>query len=199
MTGIILAGGKNSRMGAKKSLLNINGTTIIENIIEVYRRIFKEIIIVTNTPEDYSYPGIKLFKDIILNKGPMGGLYTGLLRSSYRHCFVAACDMPFIDEKLIRYMANIKDYDAVIPVVDGRYEPLFALYSKSCLDILKKQLDDEKLKIIDFFSKIKLREIHASELCQYDSKLFSFINVNTPGDYEAALSIGKNISRFRNV
>jgi molybdenum cofactor guanylyltransferase len=186
MTGIVLAGGKSSRMGVEKALLNLDGNTIIDKILYVYKRIFQNIIIVTNSPKKYKGCGAKLTKDIVADKGPLGGIYTGLLESKDEYCFVAACDMPFINEELIRYIISMENYDVVVPVLEGKFEPLFALYSKSCLKVLKKQLEEDKLSIADFLLKVNIKEVKIDEIRMFDKQLLSLININTPEDFRAA-------------
>jgi len=187
VTGIILAGGKNKRMGVNKAFLNICGKRIIDNTLSIYRRIFSEIIIVTNNPEDYSYSGVKLIKDIIPGKGSLGGLYTGLVEAKNQYCFVSACDMPFINENLIVYIMSFNGYDIVVPWVEGNYEPLFALYSRDCLRIIERQFDEQNYKISDLFSKVKIKKISVEELKLFDYELRSLININTPKDYKKHL------------
>lgn len=190
VAGVILAGGKNSRMGRNKAFLNVNGSRIIDNTIFIYKGIFEEVIIVTNTPEDYIFPGVLTVRDCIQGGGAMGGLYTGLLEAGKKYCFVTACDMPFLSSSLIRYMAAIRGWDIVAPLIMGHYEPLFALYSKDCLGILKNQLAQGGLKIIDIFPKVRLKEITSDEVRMFDDRLLSLININTPEDFIGALKIG---------
>lgn len=180
MTGIILAGGKNIRMGRKKAFIKIDGIPIIEIILNIFREIFSEIIIVTNTPEDFEYTKVRLVKDRITNKGSLGGLYTGIKEATFDDCFVVACDMPFINLQLINHIIQIKGYDAVVPKIDGRFQPLFSTYSKNCLNVMEQHLSEEKLRISDIFTKIKVREIYENEIRLYDDKLLSLINLNTP-------------------
>lgn len=180
VTGIILAGGKNSRMGRQKAFIEIDGIPIIDIILKIFRELFSEIIIVTNTPKDFEYTKVRLVKDIIPNKGSLGGLYTGIKEAAFDDCFVVACDMPYINLQLIKYIIQIKGYDVVVPQIDNKFEPLFAVYSKNCLKTIKQNLSEERLRILDIFSKVNVREIYESEIRLYDSKLLSLINLNTP-------------------
>lgn len=182
MTGIILAGGKSTRMGRDKAFININGVSIIDNTINVFRKIFSEIIIVSNTPHKYVYTGIRVVSDLIPGSGALGGLYTGIHKACSKKCFAVACDMPFISEELIRYIISITGYDAVIPRVNGYYEPLFSMYSKACEDIIRKQLEAGNFKINDFYSEVNVREVPEDELRLFDETLASFINVNSAED-----------------
>lgn len=186
-TGIILAGGKNSRMGRNKAFIQIRGIRIIDNTIDIFKRIFKEVIIVTNNPEDYEYTKLRLVKDKIPDKGSLGGLYSGIEAAKYKKCFVVACDMPYISEELIRYIISLEGYDIVVPKVSGRLEPLFASYTKSCSDCMREQLENNNLKITYSFSKFKVKELNEEKISIYDKKFLSFININTPQELEKIL------------
>src|SRR3989338_10174791 len=157
MTAIILAGGESSRMGTDKAFLKIGNQPLIKRQIELLRKIFKKIIIVTNSlPKYRGYKGIKIISDIIPHRGPLGGIYSGLLASSSTYNFVVACDMPFINESLIRYMIKNKDdYDVLIPKIDKKFHPLFGIYSKDCLPIIEKRIKQQRLKVSSIFSKVK--------------------------------------------
>ncbi len=82
ITGIILAGGKSTRMGENKSLLSLNGKTVIERVVDLMKSIFKEVILITNTPEEYDFIKIPKYKDIFEYKGPLAGIHSGLTHSN---------------------------------------------------------------------------------------------------------------------
>lgn len=140
MTGIILAGGKNSRMGTNKAFLKLDGILLIERIKAVLNELFPEIIIVTNDPLSYT----RLFSavivtDIYKNKGALGGIYAGLFFASENHAFITACDMPFINKDLIAHLAGLAaNYDIVVPQGADGMQPLHAVYSKNCLAPIKR-------------------------------------------------------------
>ena len=185
MTGIILAGGQSKRMGQDKAFLTINGVTFIDHILKVFRSVFEQIIIISNTPEKYRYANEIVIEDILPEKGPMGGLYTGLYVAKYDRNFVAACDMPFISKQLVEYLIGIQNFDAVVPYVNGRYQPLFAVYAKKCAPLIKIQLDSGNLRISDLFHTIDMKVLNEDELLVFDRNLLSFYNANTPDDYNA--------------
>lgn len=194
MTGIILAGGKNTRLKTAKSFLKIGNETIIENIMTKFKSLFDEIIIVTNNPELFNHLTnhhlTKIVNDVIPDKGSLGGIYSGLVISKSKYNFVVACDMPFINGQLINYMKNNCDgFDVIIPKLKYGYEALHSIYSKNCIGFIKKQLQQNKLKIIDFFPQVKVKEINEDTIKQFDSKLVSFLNINTNADYQQALGI----------
>ena len=204
MTGIILAGGKNTRINTNKSFLNIESKTIIEIIAAKFQEIFDEIIIVTNSFKEYKYLNVQLVKDIIPDKGSLGGLYSGLVNSKNNYNFVVACDMPFLNPDLIKYMENECDnfdpalpkglsmkggVDVIIPKLNSGYEALHSIYSKNCIAPIEKQLKQDNLKITDFFPHVKVQEINEDIIKQFDSQLLSFFNINTDADYQHALNI----------
>lgn len=184
LTGIILAGGKNSRMGTNKAFLQLNGTRLIDRILSVYKNIFSDIIIVTNDPLSYiEFSNVTVVTDIYKGKGALGGIYTGLFFAKNHHAFVAACDMPFINENFIVYLTGkTSGCDVVIPATRDGLQPLHAIYSRNCLPHIKKMLLADQLKIDGLFKKVKPHLIAAEEIQPFNQDNRIFININTPGD-----------------
>ncbi len=185
MTAIILAGGKSTRMkGQDKAFIRINNQFLINRQLRLLKRDFKKIIIVTNSPQKYkSLKGVRVITDFVPHQGPLGGIYSGLLSSETFYNFVVACDMPFINEALIKYMLkNSDNYDAVIPRVDGQNHPLFGVYSKKCLAVIKKLLPENKLRVSDIFPQLKMRFILRREIERFDRRLLSIVNINSKKD-----------------
>ena len=106
LTGIILSGGKSTRMGENKALIPIDGVPIIERIHRLFQELFEEVIIVSNEKHLYKRLSARIVADLLPDKGALGGLYTGLFFSSFHHAFCVACDMPFLNGKLIEYLAG---------------------------------------------------------------------------------------------
>jgi len=187
---IILAGGKNARMGREKAYLRIGERTIIEEQSDTLGRIFDEIIIVANSQNYFKNIDAKVVTDIIPDSGPLGGLYSGLAVSSNIHSFLIACDMPFINLELIDYMIKqIGENDIVIPLSSKGIETLFAVYSLNCLETIRRQIEFRNLKLLDILNFFKVRYISQEEVEKFDPKEFSFFNVNSQKDYEEALKI----------
>ena len=183
ITGIILAGGKNLRMGKNKAFLEINGRRIVDRTKSLFLEIFDEVLLVTNAPLEYVDLNLRTVADLIPDKGSLGGIYTGLFHSSLSRAFVAACDMPFLNQGLIRRLIQLApDYDIVIPKTEDGLQPLHAIYSQRCLPFMEELLRQDNLKIIDFFHKVKKREVPPEEILPFDPQLSSFRNVNTPED-----------------
>lgn len=176
-----------------KAFLRIGQKTIIEREIEVLSTLFSKIIIVTNTPESHEYLRVDLAPDLVLGKGPLGGIYSGLIASKDEYNFVVSCDLPFLNAELISYMIELSNrYDITVVKLNGFMEPLHAVYSKHCLIPIKRQLDRDELKIQSFFGEMKVRYLMNSEIKKYDSKGIAFFNVNAEDDLKKARLIAGN-------
>ena len=181
ITGIILAGGKNLRMGKNKAFLEVNGERIIDRTRNLFLELFDEVLLVTNRLQDYLDLNLRMVADLYTGKGALGGVYTGLFHASHSHAFVAACDMPFLNRDLIRHLIDLSPgYDIVIPKTQDGLQPLHAIYSQKCLPFMEELIRQDNLKIIDFFHRVKKREVPTEEILPLDPNLASFLNVNTP-------------------
>lgn len=184
ITGAVLAGGKSRRFGRNKALERFRGKRLLERAIESVRPFCDTVMVVANEIELYSDVGVMLASDIIPHQGPLGGIYTALLRSPSEWVLVKAVDMPFLIPTLAALLIDAKlGFDAVVPEQDGAYEPLLALYSRRCLPAIARQLgapDDRR--VVGFYRKIKLRVVAEGEWRKVDPDALSFRNANTPSD-----------------
>jgi molybdopterin-guanine dinucleotide biosynthesis protein A len=181
ISGIILSGGKSSRMGKNKAFIEIDGVPIIQRIHNLFKTLFSEIVIVTNEVELFQNFEAKIYRDLIPDQGALGGLYTGIYYSSFLHAFCVACDMPFLKGSVIRYLIEkMEDYDVVVPRTKDGLHPLHAIYSRNCLDAIKKIIEHGQFKIMDFYPMVKVNIVEESEFRTLDLARESFLNVNTP-------------------
>ena len=128
--------------------------------------------------------------DIYADSGSLGGIFTGLTAASNDWGMVVACDMPFLNAGLMRYMLGLRPgYDAIVPVPEGYPEPTHALYSKACLPHIERRLKAGQLKIAGFFDDVRVRYVGAKEISRFDLEQLSFFNVNTPEDLSRALTL----------
>jgi len=195
VTSIILAGGKNLRLGRNKALETLDGKSLIEHVIERVEPLSERILIVTSR-EKFDLPvsvKAEMLADLYPDKGPLGGIYTGLAASRSLYNIVVACDMPFLNTELLRYMLGLsRDYDAVVPrLEEGMIEPLHAIYSRDCLDNMKKRLEGNELKVHSFLKTVRVRYIERDESQKLDPELLSFFNINHQSDIERAISLAK--------
>lgn len=188
---IILAGGASSRMGFDKAFLEWEGAPLIERQINLLKGIFEKIIIaINNTGKAIrykeilnEYKNIGLVSDIIASSGPLSGIHSGLIASDCFYNFVVACDMPFLNEPLIRHMLENKaGYDAIIPKVNRKLHPLFGIYAKKCILPIEKMLKAGNFKVSDLFSKIKTKYITKQMIKEFDERFLSLSNINSKDD-----------------
>jgi molybdopterin-guanine dinucleotide biosynthesis protein A len=197
ISGVILAGGKSTRMGQNKAVMEIGGKRLIDRLAEGLAEIFPEVIIVANVPDLYDSLGVKVVPDLIPEKGSLGGIYTATATARHPWAFVMACDMPFFNPGLIRYLATLThDCDVVIPYTDD-WEPLHALYAKTCLPPMERMIHSGQLKIVRFFPHVRVRRVDREELSPYDPHGFSFFNMNTPEEFARAEEWWRQLSSTR--
>jgi molybdopterin-guanine dinucleotide biosynthesis protein A len=188
-SGIILSGGLNTRMGGKnKAFLSVGGVTILDRLYRTLAGLFDEIVVVTNEPLDYLTWDALIVADVFPIRSSLTGIHAGLLHASSPHAFVTACDTPFLQAGLVgKLLDELKPkLDVVIPVTDKGHQPLCSIYSKRCIKPIERQLRNEELKILEFFSQVTVKRIPDAELRAADPELISFYNINTPEDLAAS-------------
>lgn len=184
VSGVILSGGKSSRMGSNKALLPYKGGRFIEAIYRQMTEIFAEVILVTNNPEQYEFLPCRKAPDFFPDGGALAGIHSGLLQSSNPAIFVVACDMPYLNNGLIRHLASRADKGSVIiPEGPAGLEPLHAVYGRGCLAAIEEALTSGKKRIISFFDRVEIIKINAEQIATFDPSFTSFSNINTPDEY----------------
>lgn len=184
---IILAGGQSRRMGENKAFLKVNSETFIEATLKKFD-CYDERIIVANDPELYQFEGVKTLKDIYPDMGPVCGLYTGIKAASNETCVVLTVDTPFISLELMTYLASLAaSVDAVIPRINGRQQPLCAIYNKSSLPVLKKALERDERKVGKVLELMTIKSVSEEALKHLGDLEYLFENINTPEEYIKAM------------
>ncbi len=208
VSGIILAGGQSRRMGRDKALLDFAGAPLLARVIARVQAVCAEVVIVANQADAYARFGVRIIGDVYPGKGSLGGIYSGLLAASNPYALVVACDMPFLNEPLLRYLISlIADVDVVVPRAadpssnamrkgarrnDHRLakgldlHPLHAVYAKTCLPAMDERLRADDLRLISYFDAVRVRIVESAEVDRFDPQYLSFFNANTPDDYECA-------------
>lgn len=193
--GIVLAGGKGERLSENKELEIINRRTLIEQVITQVRLLDDVASVVVVSERNYShiahYPSLIMKRDIYPGKGPLGGIYTGLKVSEYFYNLVVACDMPFLNQDLLKYLVEeaANGFDLVVPRMGELIEPLHAVYSKDCLHHIDRMLDEGDLSVRGLFTRVKVRYVEADEIERFDPGYLSFFNVNTRAELLKAREI----------
>jgi molybdopterin-guanine dinucleotide biosynthesis protein A len=181
VSAVILAGGKSGRYGSNKAFVKIKGIPLIERVIRVVSAVFQDLVLVTNTPREYAFLELPIHQDRIRDLGPLGGILTGLMAIPNEAGFFVACDMPCLNQELIRYMAGVRnDFDVVVPRIAGKAEALHALYTRGCIPAIRGLIDSRRYQIIRFFPDVRVRYVEEDEIRKFDPSLVSFYNVNRP-------------------
>lgn len=198
ITGIILCGGKSSRMQTNKALLKLGHASVIEIILNEMKKVFNEVIISANEFDDISFINVPIVKDIQINRGPLSGIYSALKESKTERNFITTCDLPLINHKMIEHISKIEsDKEIIIPVINRSPQRLFGIYNKSVIQKIEEILNlsefDKSIKgsIYELHERSSVELIEIEELSLYDKNMF--INMNTPEDYNSIKNIfGKN-------
>lgn len=186
VTGIILAGGKSSRFGSNKALSRIEGVRLIERLRKTVGSVTERMLLITNTPEEYGFLNLESRKDLVPRCGPIGGIYTALRTANTPLCLCVACDMPFIGPGFLEYMVEqASGYDAVVPVNEGREEPLCAVYRKSCVPAIEDRIEARRYKITGFFDEVRVLRVVPEDAGFHVGDMF--FNINNVADYDEAL------------
>ena len=210
VTGVILAGGKSRRMGQNKALIQLGENSLIEHVIRRTRLVADELLLITNSPAEYTHLNVPMHGDIVSGTGALGGIYTGLTHASYDVVLCVGCDNPFLVPNLLTYLVSVLgDYDAVMPYTSSRNEnigvtnpsystdqstlqTLCAAYSKRCLPIIEQMLNEPELRVHALQERANILTLAPEIWKAYDSEGHSFFNVNTPEDFEKAQTMVKH-------
>ena len=193
---IVLAGGKGLRLGRNKVLESIGNRSLLQRVVSSISSFKSESIIVTASGQSFSqftgYPELKIVTDIYPGKGALGGIYTGLVTSNSFYNLIISCDMPFLNQALLRYMIQLSaGFDAVAPRWDNMVEPLHAVYSKDCLPPIEQLLKQGNLRVSAILPLVRARYVEAEEIDMFDPKHLSFFNINTEADLRKARKLVK--------
>ncbi len=178
MTGIILAGGKSSRMGQEKGLIQLNGKPFIEHILLAIQPLVTEVIVVSSN-SDYDTYVDRRVEDIILEAGPIAGIHAGLVHSKTENNIIVSCDVPLITTQLLTTLIRHKEEDVDVVQFEAMGEtiPLIALYKKRCIYACREALDKSQRSLRKLITTLKVKTIKVTE-----KELFSVANINTKED-----------------
>jgi molybdopterin-guanine dinucleotide biosynthesis protein A len=196
---IVLAGGKGLRLGRDKALETVDSQSLLQRVVTQLSSFSSEIIIVTakgkSFPQFFRNPRFRIVADAYPGRGALVGLATGLAASRARYNLAVACDMPFLNQALLRYMLGLMaGFDLVVPRLAEMVEPLHAVYARSCLAPMERLLEQGDMRINALLGLVKVRYVEADEVDRFDPRHLSFFNVNTRADLERAQRLAKEIS-----
>lgn len=179
VSGVILAGGKSSRMGQDKGMMYFKGQPMVSWVIQCMKEITPYISISTN---DHSYIkwGLPMIEDHEKEQGPLAGLISSLSQVSYEDVLVLSCDMPFVEPFVLqRLLDESEGAEIVVPKIEGRVYPLCAYYKRSCLPKLKMLFEQGERRMQDVIKQFNCQEVSFSASYEH-----YFKNINTPREKE---------------
>ncbi len=196
VTAVVLAGGMSRRLGRNKALEPFEGETLIRRVIGRMRQVSSRIVVVVNNQSrvaELSLPeDVRAVVDEYPSSGSLGGIFSGLHAASTEWAVFCACDMPFLDPDLYAMLlSNRAGFDAVVPVLGGRPEPIHAAYSRRCLKPIRSKILADDLKIAGFYDDVAVRYVEEDEIRAIDPRLLSFFNINTESDLRAASALAE--------
>ena len=184
VTGILLAGGKSSRMGKDKALIKYGDETFMSNSLNKLNKLFDEVIVVADNIDKYQMDNVRIIKDIYPGMGPMGGIHAALKAAKNDWIFVIPCDMPLWESFLVEEILKHRlDYDIVVPIINNHMEPLFALYKKTCIPGIEQCLNSNIIKVLELYPLVNTNYLDLEKVYnEVDQCTKSFFNINTPKD-----------------
>ena len=196
ITGIILSGGKSTRMGVNKSLLKVGNKTIIEFVRDLMQDIFSRVILITNDPEEYRFLGLEIFEDVYKGYGPLAGIHSGLINSPTKKNFLISCDVPLMTKDMIKYIVDFPTNKKItVAKADGFIQQLVGIYNRdinvTIEEILKSKLgSDERnnkqhkrgCRVLSLIEKVGAEIIDAESLPFYKPGIY--FNMNRQDDFD---------------
>ena len=183
----ILAGGRSSRMGEDKGLVQLNGRPMIQHVIDAVADLGAETFLVSNRPQAYSRFGLRIAEDDSPGRGSLEGLRTALTAARSDYVLVVGCDMPFIQRPLVEHLVSIKrSFEALVPRYGGRLQPMLAVYGVTCLSHINRMLDQDQMKLGQVLDGVDSAIVEEDTVRKFDPDGISFRNVNTPEDLQRA-------------
>lgn len=188
----ILSGGLSTRMdGRNKAFLQVGGHTILNRLLAALQPCFEEILLVTRQPELYAETPVRVVTDLYEDRSSLTGIHAALVQSRSEFAFVVPCDTPFLQPAIIKMLldAVAPEWDVVVPLLEGYYEPLCAVYSKRTIPMIAAQLDSGNYRIFDFFDQVNVKTLSAEHIKAADPDRLSFLNVNTTAALRACQTL----------
>lgn len=196
-TGLILAGGASRRMGRDKAHLPWGRATLIEHVVETLRPHVDELIVAVKDAGTFGGLRARVVEDLVPDAHALGGLYTGLTLAAHERCFVCACDTPFVNPTLIRFLVRQADgWDLVIPRTREGLQPLQAVYRRPVLAAIEEQLRRRQWDLHALVPNVRACIIGPERIARLDPGSRSFFNVNTPEEYATARRLSGRLTRI---
>ncbi len=174
-------------MGRDKGLVLLGGKPLVQHVLDRVAGLGEDVLITTTDTQDYAFPGVRLVPDDVPGAGVLAGLRTALVAARGETVLVLACDTPFVSRPLLEYLLSESGRaQVIVPRRGGEYEPLQAVYARSCLPAVEAALSAGEGRMVAFYPRVSVLSVEDETLARYDPDGLSFFNVNTPQDLEQA-------------
>ncbi len=197
ITIVLQAGGKSTRMGKDKALLPFLGIPLIKRLRDRFSDLGEELLVITNDFSGYQDLAVPLYKDIIPDRGALGGLYTALSISKNPLVGLIAADLPFASPALLAHLIKIiltSGAEAAIPSTERGLEPLHAVYRRdTSLPLVKVAIDQNLWRMNSWFDQAEILILTPEATRKVTSSKYTFLNLNTPEDLQKAEKLALNL------
>ncbi len=190
--GVVLCGGKSTRMGTPKATLPFGSETMLQRVVRLLSEVVSPIVVVA--AREQSLPplsdSIRITRDEREAKGPLEGIRAGLsaLPPLIDAAYITSCDVPLLVPAFVERMIDlIGDHDIAVMEIDGFAHPLSAIYRRDTLPHVESLLAADRLRPVFLFDAVRTRRVKPEEMTIVDPELRTLRNLNTPEEYRAAL------------
>lgn len=193
----ILAGGRGSRLGGvDKASLEVGGQTLLDRVLAAVQPLADEVLAIVNDERLRGDPRLTLVHDPEPHAGVLPALLAALETARSPLLLLVACDMPFVDQRVIQLLLDaVADHDVAIPIVGGIAQPMLAVYRVApCRRAIAAALARGGRRMISFLEDVRTHRVTEDELRAIDTSLRSFFNVNTPAELEEARRLAEQLS-----
>jgi molybdopterin-guanine dinucleotide biosynthesis protein A len=185
--GIVLAGGKSTRLGRDKASEILLERSLLQRVIERIDGVVDEVVVVKALGQDLpaivSDTPVRIVEDAYPGTGPLGGIYTGLVATDARETIAVACDMPLLQPELLAELLRLlPDHDLVAPIKEALPEPLCTAYAKTCVDVIRRKLEAGEYKASGYFDEVDALLLEPEAWQAFDPQGLSFLNINREDD-----------------
>ena len=189
--GIVLCGGKSTRMGTSKALLPFGPETMLQRVVRILSSLVSPLVVVAAADQELPElpAGVIVTRDERPERGPLEGLRAGLkaLPEDIDRAYVTSCDVPLLVPGFVTQMLeHSRDHDIAVMEIDGFPHPLSAVYRRSVLPHVEGLLAQDRLRPVFLFDAVHTRRVRPEEMTS-DPDLRTLRNLNTPADYQQAL------------
>ncbi len=189
LDGVVLAGGRSRRLDLDKALLRFGDAPLLKIVVDRVTRVCDRVVVAVDRLERYQELRLsaRFVADATPGLGPLSGLQSGLRACGAKHVLVVACDLPFLNVNLLRFMANLpRFYQALVPWSEGRWQPLCAIYARSCLELVDATVAAGGGSIQQLLERLDVQRLDEEEMRRLDPQGLNFLNLNERSDLDKA-------------